>query len=68
MDTKRVILLGAGVSLRLDPDWLRPDPVCEDRPKGINPDCSTDHGERTNYKLKDQPFYRRGRNGKMGKW
>lgn len=28
-------------------------------------DCKNDHGERTNYKLKDQPFYMRGRNGKM---
>lgn len=28
-------------------------------------DCDNDHGERTNYKLKDQPFYARGRNGKM---
>lgn len=32
---------------------------------GYNPDCKNDHGERTNYKLKDQPFYQRGRNGKM---
>ncbi len=29
------------------------------------PDCKNDHGERTNRKLKDQPFYMRGRNGKM---
>lgn len=32
---------------------------------GQNSDCKTDHGERTNYKLQDQPFYMRGRNGKM---
>lgn len=31
-------------------------------------DCKLDHGERTNYKLKDQPFYMRGRNGKMRGW
>ena len=30
--------------------------------------CETDHGERTNYKLKDQPFYMRSRNGKMRKF
>lgn len=28
-------------------------------------DCKLDHGERTNRKLKDQPFFQRGRNGKM---
>lgn len=28
-------------------------------------DCKTDHGERTNRKLRDQPFYQRGRNKKM---
>lgn len=33
-----------------------------------NRDCKNDHGERTNYKLKDQPFYVRGRNGKMRKY
>lgn len=27
--------------------------------------CGTDHGERTNRKIKDQPFYRRGKGGKM---
>lgn len=31
-------------------------------------DCKNDHGERTNVKLRDQPFYARGRNGKMSKW
>ncbi|ABY63180.1 hypothetical protein ST201phi2-1p354 [Pseudomonas phage 201phi2-1] len=31
-------------------------------------DCKNDHGERTNHKLKDQPFYARGRNGKMRNW
>lgn len=30
-----------------------------------NKDCKNDHGERTNHKLKDQPFFQRGRNGKM---
>ena len=27
--------------------------------------CKTDHGERTNRKLRDQPFYQRDRKGKM---
>lgn len=27
-----------------------------------------DRGERTNRKLKDQPFYRRGHDGRMCKW
>jgi len=31
-------------------------------------DCENDHGERTNRKLKDQPFYLRGKTGKMRKW
>lgn len=30
-----------------------------------NPDCTEDHGERTNKKLKDQPFFQRQRSGKM---
>ena len=28
-------------------------------------DCKNDHGERSNRKLRDQPFYQRGRNNKM---
>lgn len=31
-------------------------------------DCPIDHGERTNKKLKDQPYHMRGSNGKMRKW
>ncbi len=31
-------------------------------------EMKSDHGERTNRKLKDQPFYRRGAKGKMSKW
>lgn len=46
-------------------DWLGPDPIYDDGLYQINPDCKTDHGERTNFKIKDQPFYLRGRNGKM---
>lgn len=30
-------------------------------------EMKSDHGERTNIKLKDQPFYHRGSNGKMRK-
>jgi hypothetical protein len=32
-----------------------------------NGDCKDDHGERSNNKLRDQPFYQRARNGKMRK-
>jgi hypothetical protein len=77
--TPRVILVGgdSGVSPSLmetlmkaeitardiDYDWMGPDPIQDDFiPES---DCKLDHGERTNYKLKDQPFYMRGRNGKM---
>lgn len=31
-------------------------------------DCPIDHGERTNKKLKDQPYHMRSHNGKMRKW
>lgn len=31
-------------------------------------DCKNDHGERTNKKLKDQPFYHRNRTGKLKKY
>lgn len=48
-----------------DLDWLGADPVDESDEYGPVSDCKQDHGERTNYKLKDQPFYMRGRNGKM---
>ena len=41
-----------------------PVETCEWNQAGSG-DCQTDHGERTNYKLRDQPFYMRGRNGKM---
>lgn len=33
-----------------------------------NDRCPADHGERTNKKLIVQPFYQRGRNGKMKKY
>lgn len=39
--------------------------TCESWDQAGSGDCKTDHGERTNYKLRDQPFYMRGRNGKM---
>lgn len=48
-----------------DLDWMGPDPVETCDEYGPVSDCKQDHGERTNYKLKDQPFYMRGRNGKM---
>lgn len=31
-------------------------------------DCPIDHGERTNHKLRDQPYHLRDNNGKMRKW
>lgn len=31
-------------------------------------EMKNDHGERTNRKIKDQPFYQRGSGGKMRKW
>lgn len=43
-------------------------PACEDDDYKGDPNCKTDHGERTNYKLRSQPFYQRGNNGKMRKW
>lgn len=59
MDNKRAIpIINEGSS---------PDPVQEDCDYMVSGDCKTDHGERTNYKLRDQPFYMRGRNGKMRK-
>jgi hypothetical protein len=41
---------------------LGPDPCCDDRFHGDHPN---DQGERTNKKLRVQPFYQRGRDGKM---
>jgi len=41
------------------------DPVCDDR---FNSDHPSDQGERTNRKLRVQPFYHRGRNGKMSRY
>jgi hypothetical protein len=63
--TMTELILAEQIHQDLDKDWLGPDAGCEDGIFRINPDCKTDHGERTNYKLKDQPFYMRGRNGKM---
>lgn len=31
-------------------------------------EMKNDHGERTNRKLNNQPFYHRGTKGKMSKW
>ncbi|MNM23095.1 hypothetical protein D3C81_334860 [compost metagenome] len=43
-------------------DEFGPDPAQDDSFHGIHPN---DQGERTNKKLVVQPFYHRGRNGKM---
>lgn len=66
--TKRVILIGSDNSSFIKHliNQMEEVPVeaCEFSQAGSG-DCQTDHGERTNYKLRDQPFYMRGRNGKM---
>ncbi|MNI72001.1 hypothetical protein D3C76_26210 [compost metagenome] len=46
-------------------DEYGPDPVCYDQFHSSHPN---DQGERTNKKLKVQPFYQRGRDGKMRKY
>ncbi|MNZ64216.1 hypothetical protein D3C78_823830 [compost metagenome] len=53
-----------GLRLRALDDY-GPDPVQSDR---FHSDHPNDQGERTNKKLKVQPFYHRGRNGKMRKF
>lgn len=54
------------IGYKVDEDDIQyiADAICDDdfKPGG---ECKVDHGERTNYKLQDQPFYMRGRNGKM---
>jgi hypothetical protein len=74
MDSKVVLICNEGPSPESIQRWINtlkhyedlgPDPIedgCVDVASG---DCQNDHGERTNYKLRDQPFYMRGRNGKM---
>lgn len=68
---KQVVLVTSGQTLQdyFGPDFdindLGPDPVQDDEDCVASGDCKNDHGERTNYKLRDQPFYARGRNGKM---
>ena len=53
----------------IEDDYFGETPCCdEDGFPSINPDCETDHGERTNHKLKDQPFYMRGAKGKMRRY
>ena len=75
MDDKRVILISnEGPSPESIQRWINtfkhyedlgPDPAQEECDNVASGDCPTDHGERTNHKLRDQPFYMRGRNGKM---
>lgn len=77
MDDKRVVLISnEGPSPESIQRWINtlkhyedlgPDPAECDGDEWSVPDsdCKNDHGERTNYKLRDQPFYMRGRNGKM---
>lgn len=36
--------------------------------ENIHRNCPEDHGTRTNRKLKDQPYHKRGRTGKMSKY
>ena len=52
------------------PNWdeetdVTPDPTEDDERPTFHKD---DHGDRTNQKLRVQPFYQRGRDGKPRKW
>lgn len=69
MESKKTILVGGYPGdyeylTRLIGEYSQ-DPAELDFNQGGLGDCKQDHGERTNYKLRDQPFYMRGRNGKM---
>lgn len=44
-----------------------PEPEVREFDIGAN-GCQLDHGDRTNKKLAVQPYYQRGRNGKMRNW
>lgn len=69
MDTKRVILLGGGFDAYRGFSGLDEAVKCvEDFDQYGSGDCKNDHGDRTNPKLRDQPFYQRANNGKMKKW
>lgn len=48
-----------------DVGWEEPALAADDKFHGDHPN---DQGERTNKKLRVQPFYHRGRNGKMRKY
>lgn len=62
------LVLAETITQELDVSWLGPDP-CVDADYSLpESDCKLDHGERTNYKLKDQPFYMRGAKGKMRRY
>lgn len=68
--TRDIILLSAGQFLG-DTQYLRS--MIEGYPAlFVTPvkrgDCKNDHGDRTNHRLKDQPFYARNKTGKMKSW
>ena len=69
MDTKKVILLGAGVdTYRVSSDMDEAVKCTEKFDQYGSGDCKNDHGDRSNCKLRDQPFYQRAQSGKMKKW
>jgi hypothetical protein len=45
-----------------------PDEACCETEFEGDPQCKTDHSERSNPKLKSQPFYHRSNNGKMKRY
>lgn len=66
---KQIVLINGGDCDFVE-RWIKllieePAEDCAAWDQGGLGDCKQDHGERTNYKLRDQPFYMRGRNGKM---
>ncbi len=58
-DVKSIVTEAINAERKADLSWLALEEI---------PNCKNDHGDRTNHKLKDQPFYARGRNGKMRSW
>lgn len=79
MDKNTVIVIGVGDSLKeigkqitrhaIELDLIREAvPVQHELLPNALGECAVDHGERTNYKLQDQPFFMRGKKGKMRGW
>lgn len=60
----------AGDRIKINYDYWHPDSHVLNALAYTNQhrDCKNDHGDRTNRKLKDQPFYQRNKSGKMRGW